>query len=329
MRTAAMFALSMLILSGCSFTGGFGGERYALVYGIGSYSNINDLPFAAQDGVDMRQTLEAQGYTILSTHSGPQVTRSEMLEDIRMAADSITEHDVLFFYYAGHGSQSTFLDADGDFQRTEYLVFSDYSSGSSDGLLSTDDFYTELSGIAALHASIVMDACNSGGFLPPDTYGVDALPADYRHPIAPSDDGSSGYLDAFRDFFSHDGYRGISMISAAGADEFSYEWTDFYADKLNIPDEYRDNGIFTGFFLEASAVNDRGHMNGDANSDGALTLQEAYAYSFTRLDESWNSYWRSPENMFQTTEGGDDPVYYPHISGGTVDPVIFRLEWRQ
>lgn len=321
-------ALLLLFLAGCSFAGELNGKRYALVYGVGSYSNINDLPFAAQDGVDIRSALEAQGYIILSANSGPVVNKSEVIQDIQMAAKRIGPSDTLFFYYAGHGSQTLSIDGDGDYDRREYLVFSGYGSGSNEELLATDEFYRELDAIPALHVTIVMDACNSGGFLPPESYGVDALPADYRHPVA-AEQGGSGYMDAFRDFFSNDGFRNISMVSAAGADEFSYEWTEYFATELNIGEEYSDNGIFTGFFLEAMETDAHGRMNGDANSDGALTLSEAYDYSFTRLDETWNAFWRSPANMFQLVDGLDDPVYYPHISGGSADPVLLRSAWRE
>lgn len=101
----------------------------------------------------------------------------------------------------------------------------------------------------------------------------------------------------------------MSVITASGLDEQSYEWSESVANAVGVSREVRNNGVFTGFFLESAT-------KGDSNGDGAVTLSESFNYIFQQIDSTWNAYYRKSINLQRA-------VFYPHISGTGIDPVLF------
>ncbi|MFZ3109585.1 MAG: hypothetical protein WA234_02690, partial [Rectinemataceae bacterium] len=82
------------------------------------------------------------------------------------------------------------------------------------------------------------------------------------------------------------------VISAAGNSELSYETSAL------------GNGVFTYYLLEAAT-------GGDTNHDGFVTCTEAYTYAAKAIDANWNRISSSSD------------AFYPHISGGLRDLVLF------
>ena len=82
------------------------------------------------------------------------------------------------------------------------------------------------------------------------------------------------------------------MLAAAGEQEFSWESLSF------------QHGVFTYFLLESAT-------SGDRNSDGFVTVSEAYDYVRRSIDDRWNA------TSFY------DERFAPHLSGGPVDYVLF------
>lgn len=300
----AILAAAILLLSGsCSFYYGEDANYYFFAYGVGDYSadaNADDLANAPNDGLEVRELLTDFGMTKISSADGGTVTLSDIHGDLQNAADSqfISNSDIVIFYYAGHG-----FAQDGQ----TYLAPSNYST---DGDLSPDELWSALEALGAGHTIVILDACNSGGFVL-ESYGADGLPDSYEIPIEVSGDGNWAFLQSFANYFELGQLGRFSAMVASGEGEESFEWTEESAAAAGVSQDMANNGVFTGFLLES--------YNGDANGDGAVTLSEAYRYIFRGINRSWNRSIRS--SNFASTS-----VFFPHISGGGIDPVLFRLD---
>jgi hypothetical protein len=90
------------------------------------------------------------------------------------------------------------------------------------------------------------------------------------------------------------------VITAAGERELSLEELSYYK-----------HGIFTYYLLETE------HQ--DINSDGVITTSEAYGYVRYMIQNEWNARWTYSDNKI-------DYQYYPRISGGPVDYVLFKAD---
>ncbi len=311
MKNSAVFLIIAILISGflsCTIERGGDIRRYALVYGVGEYASVNDLPFATNDGIDVRSLLEAQGYTIINPGSSEAATRADLEADMAEARSVVGPRDVFLFYFAGHGLQ--LIDkSDG------LIAFSDYSGIDSPGALFTSELLDSIKAMGAFHNILILDACNSGTFIE-ESFGVTTLPDSYVHStFTDASEGGGGLSEAISNYFGINAVPNISVMTAAGPSEESYEWSGAFGSELaralGVPAEYADNGVFTGFFLEAAA-------NADANVDGRITLSEAYNHIYRRIDSTWNAEFR--KSLYS------EDVFYPHISGGGLDPVLFILD---
>ena len=291
MRRTAWFL--MLLLLGIMLTSCFLNKeditvnRYAMIYSV-DYSipdGLNDLDNTVYDGIDMETTFQSLGFT--GEHK-QNSTRAEILEDINARADLevTSEDDVTLFYFSGHGS------TDGELS---YLY--PYLSGGTPGAISSTELMAALAEVPGQKV-IILDICNSGGFVPDTGYDVDGLPESYTGAVFPA-----AFFQSWDRFFSQEDiasmYPSIHVISAAGMDELSYE-----SDSIR-------NGYYTYYLLKAlgyahgSNTVDEDAVAADGNGDGYVTLSELYGTTFTLFTEE------SPVDY-----------YYSHISGGPYDPVL-------
>lgn len=154
------------------------------------------------------------------------------------------------------------------------IAFSDFSRrgrGRERASIRASQLLRDLQELSPLYTIVIIDSCNSAG-------NVNDLP-------------------------------NMSVITASGLSEQSYEWSESVANAVGVSREVRNNGVFTGFFLESAT-------KGDSNGDGAVTLSESFNYIFQQIDSTWNAYYRKSINLRQA-------VFYPHISGTGIDPVLF------
>lgn len=156
------------------------------------------------------------------------------------------------------------------------IAFSDFSRGvrgRERASIRASQLLKDLQELSPLHTIVIIDSCNSAS-------NVNDLP-------------------------------NMSVITASGLSEQSYEWSEGVANAVGVSREVRNNGVFTGFFLESAT-------RGDSNGDGAVTLSESFNYIFQQIDSTWNAYYRKSVNLSQA-------VFYPHISGTGIDPVLFTI----
>jgi hypothetical protein len=90
---------------------------------------------------------------------------------------------------------------------------------------------------------------------------------------------------------------GAQVLSAAGRDELSYETPSL------------GHGVMTYFLLQGLQGS-----RADLDSDGHVTVLEAFAFAKAGIDNNWNS---------DSDVIAASATFEPHISGGPVDFVLF------
>ena len=319
----APFLIAALFAFGCTAPRNVVFDGYAMVYGVSEYVNplldnpvspIN-LPLPDDDAVSIAALLEEKGYTIIS--GGPRLdsdaTKANLLADVAQVAALADENSTVVFYFAGHGVQSDLFSgsAPSGSESTDsgtYDSFDEwimlYDSVHTDGVTRSfspenavyDDELSEIfSQIGTNKKVVLIDACNSGGFIGAE-HVYDAVPQDVdgwlvmNGPLTSSlslyfrntDGGGTSDVPPFQAF----------VFSASGEQELTYE------------DSSYGHGIFTYYLLESGS-------SGDANADGYVTVSESFNYVTEMIITNWNNvmpygYW-----------------FHPHVSGSSVDIILF------
>lgn len=324
-KNAAMLAmilasLSLLALSCSLETNSITTTRKALLIGITDYPGTgNDLNYPAADAEAMQTLLYDQGWdTKILTDS--QATKADIETAVHDFLGSVPANGTTLIYYSGHGTVNNLEAA---LYQDHYGTLSTYTGDVGDSLLvpydfdyrkeiwaggiSPDDLYSWIEEyIATDNVIVIADSCFSGGFVA-SSDSDDAIAVEFAaDPWNTSSVLSLAAMDNFAELLSKNARESENlspiMISAAGSEEPSYE---DYATTDPRYLGYR-NGIFTYYLLKSIA-------GGDSNGDGFVTCTEAYTYSARALDKHWNRQFPSV-------------AFYPHISGGLRDLVLFEAE---
>jgi len=334
------------ITSGCAIQLDHQPTRYALVYGVGVYGGVTissggtigslgDLPGARNDAVALRTVLSHQGYStsINATHLGGEdtiATFTKMQSDINLVISVAKPGDTVLFYFAGHGAV-VYEDSNGQ----EQLFFTTRSN--TTGSTGTIETYTNartflipgqaspvnrqtndsdllyLDTIQTLFSSfdpninilIMIDACFAGGLIPSNSLSVNGLPQSYSQSklyYQPPEE--TPILTAtIEKFFtgSTPNQSNMFVLAASGALEESWE-------ARPTSDQSTWFGVFTTIFRTAMTGN-----TSDLNRDGLVTLDEVYRQVYRNMMSQWNNFFNGRQE------------YLPHISGGSMDLVLFEL----
>ena len=325
-----LLALGVASLGSCSLTlwdySNIVSKRYALVYGVtiydpltsaGQYPNLN---YPGSDAAAVAAMLTTEGYTVYSRwidNAGNEwvngknagtlaadtlftnaPTKANLAADLNTLAGLVGSNDVFLFYFSGHGMQVSGAPP------TEYFVpEGGVVAGSGDIATSVSDseFGAMLAPISTSRRVVILDTCNSGGFIG-NSLEADSIPA--------ASLGNSGGISipalaqALGNFFNFSSssstglspYGGAMVLSAAGRDESCYEASAPYY-----------HGVMTYYLLQAQ-------QSGDLNHDGHVTVGEAFSLVKAGIDTDWNS--NGSVQLYGET-------FEPHISGGPIDFVIW------
>ncbi len=302
---AALAAL--LALAGCRFSIDY--HRYAVVYGVANYTALDpqyDLTYTYDDAVDMNTLLASQGFTVIQRLNG-EVTRDHLEADFAGFAAQAGPDDLFLFYFTGHGGA---VDAAGNplpyplpegVTPAAEVIYLDADTApnpmTSPYPMTSSELAVRLADIPARKRVVIIDACNSGGFIGNRLEG-DRLPPDYLGGEQPL----FGVLGKAISLYANFGQSGgdippslALVMAAAGEREVSWE--------TGYPWEH---GIFTYFLLKAPA-------QADGNRDGFVTVSETYGYVRDAIEKEWNS-----------VPSGIDSIFAPRVSGGPVDFVLFE-----
>jgi len=295
-------------------------DRYALVYGVSDYDEtisynggyyFSDLNFTDDDALDIASRLTEKGYNVhLRINDGSvapataPATKEQLITDLTIFAATLSENDILLIYFSGHGTQSSpvgwnISQNEDQFSDPydEYIVFYQEDPDYTTHTVSDTFFYSLLQDTPPSKKVVIIDACNSGGFIGQSS-DFDAVPADYQF----NDETRDNILGSTLSACFHPSEADITpdtaiVITAAGEQETSAE--PDLSDIYNI-----QNGFFTEGVLEA-------FQNGDFNKDGYIDTLEIYTYAIKVLENLNSLYYLE---------------YHPHISGGPVDFILFEAD---
>lgn len=273
------------------------GERYALLYGVADYVEPNNkLEYSAADAVAVGELLLSRGYlsrnVIVRTNT--EATRDKLKNDIENIAARARPDSLFLFYFSGHGNQRT--DSSGSHH--EYIYLFD-PVNTFNGGVEDSELMQWLSKVPSKRKVVLLDSCNSGGFIG-DFPGVDAIPPDYQGNRI---DYLKAAQKAFVQYFANvdEGdipYTEAVVIAAGGADELTFEADEDFEGRPIA------HGLLTYYLLQTP-------WSADRNKDGWIASLEAYAYIRAQIDKKWNRYL------------GSNEVFLPRISGGPLDLVLF------
>ncbi len=336
-KTPALCAIAGLLalLGSCSIFdySDIVSHKYALVYGVARYiltplgTDDPNLSYTASDAQTIASALAAQGYTVTSrwvdatgeifvngvdggpindSSPDPQApSKATILSDIAAVKALMGPDDVLVIYFSGHGMQDTSSSPKHEWFVPYWGIQYDIATSAYYGYPSLsirdDELGTVLGAVESPRKVLILDTCNSGGFIG-NLLEVDTTPQAYTGgwPLVTP----ATLVEAISNYFSYsESSTGISpynaqVLSAAGRDEFCYE-----AGSLA-------HSVMTYYLLQGIQASRRA----DLNDDGEVTVLEAFSYAKAGVEENWN------------TDSGviaAGLTFSPHVSGGPVDFVLF------
>jgi len=295
-RSAGLIGLGLVVClaASCSLPGKLTGERYALMIGISEYISptIQDLGYPKDDAQDLGALLDQSGWNVdSSTLIDTGAIKAKIKTTMETYFKAIPSQATALIYYSGHGSE------DGS---EAYIVPSDYG-GTKTSLISTTELSLWIQDYILPYTSnviVIIDACYSGGFVP-QSDSLDIIDPDYDanfgssvSSLALTGLGDLGVLLAKN--LEQSGKLEPIVMSASGSEELSWESSSL------------KHGVFTYYLMKAAE-------SGDTNRDDYVSATEAYTYAAKGIDKNWNELY------------GNSAAFYPHITGGLRDLVLFDL----
>lgn len=306
-------------------------KHYAIVYGVSMYDVGSapgagpNLSYPGADAISVAQTLAGKGYDEVRVRTvdrngyvhfydaatqqdspGPNIavdasnapSKANLKADISDFAAKAGVNDVFLIYFSGHGMPDTLVPP------SYHDYFAPYGSVTFltldiAAMVEDDELGSMLSGIQTKKRIVILDTCNSGGFIG-NVLEVDKVP-----PVSTDPAPSFGEIVA-KAWENYKAYAmsptGVSpfqatVLSAAGKDELSWE-TDSYG-----------HGVMTYYLLQGLA----GTPPADLNKDGTVTVMEEFSYTKAGIDVGWN---------VDAVAIGAAP-FEPHVSGGPVDFALY------
>ena len=322
---SAIAAVAAFLLTGCSFGTDSTGDKYAFLFGIADYSGYYwtypgdkdlSLNYTDDDAEDLAALLESQGWTVnLRIDGGDEAsgalaaTRGQFEEDAAWAAENLTPEDTVLFYVSSHGTYLSGGDtgeADGGYDEwvclfSESFSLNDYDSYGN--VCVSDDTMGEWLSLIDARKIVIIDACNSGGFIGTQAV-IDGIDYDPEYDTQGTLYGRPLLADSVTLFLSFPSAEALDtpastafLLTAAGELEESLETSSL------------EHGIFTYLLLAAGGYYTPGSLPGDLDSDGYVTLLEAYSYAEEELLPLYDYY-----------------DFLPRVSGTSVDIVLFSLD---
>lgn len=307
------FLLSAVLLSSCSEP--VIPQGYALIYGVTDYYPFPALSWTDDDAEDLAALLYSKGW-IVKLGLNEDADLASVTADVENLAGTITVNDRFLFYFSGHGG---YLNLSGgepnqaENTADEFIalhgadsVIASFMSGNTNAdvlsvTLSDDSLSDLLSQLPVKTKTVIIDACNSGGFIG-DGFTYNAIPQDYvkNEPSAvftPAETFNMyiNYAPSGNDLPNTD----YTVITASGELENSWENSAI------------GHGIFTYYLLLSPG-------NADFNLDGYISLIEAWKFTALSIDK-----------YFNISEGDNintDQHYMPNLSAFPVDPILFKAD---
>ncbi|MCX7821406.1 MAG: caspase family protein [Brevinematales bacterium] len=171
--------LLLLFLTSCSLfnfeTGD--GRKYATIYGIEDYANVNDLKYCVEDAVSLESFLRNNGFTVrMKTNN--TATKLNISNDIVETIASLKPEDTYVFYFSGHGMRSNLLS---------YIVPYDANVGDINSFICETELFNWLKNSRSEKVLLIFDKCFSGAYIAYRRFFVMTASMDGEESIEDSD----------------------------------------------------------------------------------------------------------------------------------------------
>ncbi|WP_277220869.1 S-layer homology domain-containing protein [Peptoniphilus vaginalis] len=186
--------------------------------------------------------------------------KEEFLEKIKESFKGANDNDVSYLYYSGHGNNINGIS---------YICTVDSAKDKESQIkawISVDELRKALDQVPGTKV-LIFDSCNAGGFIGKK---VDAVTSPTPNSSRSSREFNESIQRAFSTSLVQDrsiGYlttNEYKVLTASSEDEYSFE------------DKKEAVGKFTKVLSQVAGIN--GKISGDNDSDGKISLEEAYEY---------------------------------------------------
>ena len=134
------------------------GKNHLFAVGIDNYSDgIRPLSNCVRDALRIADVLKAKyHFEDILTLMDQKATLENIIEELAVYTEKLTEQDNLIIYYSGHGYLKNGIG---------YLVPADAKNGKIYGLLNNEQLKSYIKNCNAKHILLIVDSCYSGSFL--------------------------------------------------------------------------------------------------------------------------------------------------------------------
>ena len=240
-----------------------------------SYGNI-DLPGPPYDVNRVRQTLSQCRFGSLPTEFSEiryttdwSATKSAILQGISSIFSEADYNDVSYFYFSGHGIR---------FNNTSYLCPTEanyYAPMST--YISVDELETALSAIPGTKV-VFLDSCHSGGFI---GKGVEEIQISKEEEL-------ESFNNEVINVFSQTEYKGLLTTNEYKVLTSCHYYQQCMGLTPTTPGDFEPFGVFTMALCEGCGYS--GSYPADTNLDTKVSLQEAYLYVKSYVQDLSNTY---------------------------------------
>ena len=133
-------------------------DRYAILVGINTYQNINNLRFCVNDVTDWRSYLEGRGWVITSFLTDAQATEGNIMNAITNVLAQADGNDLIVFVQCSHGASYQEVGLPG---QGSVLCCHDSGDGTNGNIQDTE--FQQAWGGYTGKLFVFLDACRSGG----------------------------------------------------------------------------------------------------------------------------------------------------------------------
>jgi hypothetical protein len=236
MKKSVVLVILFLFCFGCSRNKP---SKYAIVYGIADYSNVEiNLAYSANDAISVSRLLEKYGYTVI-LRTDTTATIKNLEADFSTMAGIVDDNDLFMFYFSGHGlSKQTLLDFGDSTAPDDYFAmllnhqftYSNMLDYIKENSVSNGKLTQLMSRISKGIKIAVIDACYSGGAIT-NRPVVDYSPDDFNGHYGDDPDlktilDDAGHIYKTNVLGRNGTDPGYMILSSCGRNEIS--WDGFF-----------------------------------------------------------------------------------------------------
>lgn len=269
-RNVCRLAVFLLVVVAAFFSGlsPTQAATYAVCAGLTEYEypqyNLNFCDADAQGVWAALGGSSLDGGALL-TNSG--ASKAAILNAISSVSQVAVAGDTVVFFYSGHGGNKT--DAFGNVLASYICPYGSNPYNWNDDI-SEDELEAALGNLPTQNVCVIIDACNSGGFIGKST-GGGAVKTYLKVGQVAASKKQLELAPAFKDLQK----TGYVVLTASRESELSMEFPS------NNPDT-PDYSVFSYYVIQALSG------SGDGNEDGSVSAEEVHAYA-APLAAAYNS----------------------------------------